>query len=188
MRVCWILIGRFWNCRNFLKNDPNNIKLILVVYHWNVFWMVSKVILYRTHVRVCARALLFRHFSDTKMAITFELKTEINSNFYCRFITQVLNKRMVSRKIIFIKFACAWMRVHCNLWCLNCITTLWDLSIWINSFERYISDMYWDSLLIGDVKIIIAHTLARALKSDWMIFVCTYLSLFNQAFGMKFWS
>ena len=46
--------------------------------------------------------------------------------------------------------------------------------------------MYWDSLLIGDVKIIIAHTLARALKSDWMIFVCTYLSLFNQAFGMKF--
>ena len=56
----------------------------------------------------------------------------------------------------------------------------------MNSFEMYISDMYWDSLLIGDVKIIIAHTLARALKSDWMIFVCTYLSLFNKAFGMKF--
>ena len=89
MRVCWILIGRFWNCRNFLKNDPNNIKLILVVYHWNVFWMVSKVILYRTHVRVYARALLFRHFSDTKMTITVELKTEINSNFYCRFMTWV---------------------------------------------------------------------------------------------------
>ena len=89
MRVCWILIGRFWNCRNFLKNDPNNIKLILVVYHWNVFWMVSKVILYRTHVHVYARALLFRHFSDTKMAITLELKTEINSNFYCRFMTWV---------------------------------------------------------------------------------------------------
>ena len=87
MHVCWILIGRFWNCCNFLKNDPNNIKLILVVYHWNVFWMVSKVILYRTHVRVCARALLFRHFSDTTMVIAFELKTEINSNFYSRFMT-----------------------------------------------------------------------------------------------------
>ena len=39
----------------------------------------------------------------------------------------------------------------------------------------YISDMYWNSLLIGDVKIIILHTLARALKSDWMIFECTNL-------------
>ena len=177
MRVCWILIGRFWNCRNFLKNDPNNIKLILVVYHWNVFWMVSKVILYRTHVRVCARALLFRHFSDTKMAITFELKTEINSNFYCRFMTWVPKEWCQEKLSLSNSRAREWMRVHCNFWCLNCITTLWDLSIWMNSFEMYISDMYWASLLIGDVKIIIPHTLARALKSDWMIFVCTYLSL-----------
>ena len=54
---------------------------------------------------------------------------------------------MVSRKIIFIKFVCAWMRVHCNFWCLNCITTytLWDLSIWMkfwNVYFRYVLGLF----------------------------------------------
>ena len=37
----------------------------------------------------------------------------------------------------------------------------------MNSFEMYISDKYWDSLLIGDVKIIIPHTLARGMRVHW---------------------
>ena len=186
MRVCWILIGRFWNCRNFLKNDANNMKLILVVYHWNVFWMVSKVILYHTHVRVCARALLFRHFSDTTMAITFELKTEINSNFYCRFITW-MPKEWCQEKLSWSKSRareCACIVISD----VYIVLLLYEIFAFeMNSFEMYISDMYWASLLIGYVKIIIPHAPhVRWNLIGWYSYV--HISLFNEAFGMKFGS